>query len=203
MTDVFKECRERVPAIDAGRQYGLIFDRRGWALCPFHQDKHASMSFKNGRFHCWVCDLQGDSIDLTARLFSLEPLAAVRRLNEDFRLALPLDKPPTPEERQAARRRQEVDEAYQVFEEWRNGFLNRLTAAYREGHQTLQNCQGLDRLTEREALAIRCMGTVEQLANALESGTAQEQMEIFREREVIEPRIRAILMDLPMRSGKS
>lgn len=30
------------------------------------------MSFRNGRFRCWVCDVGGDSIDLTARLLGLD-----------------------------------------------------------------------------------------------------------------------------------
>ena len=90
MTDVFREVRERVSAQDAARHYGLTFDRRGWALCPFHNDKHPSMSFRNGRFRCWVCDVGGDSIDFTARLLGLDAMGAVERLNADFGLALPL-----------------------------------------------------------------------------------------------------------------
>lgn len=48
-TNIFREVRERVSAQDAARHYGLTFDRRGWALCPFHHDKHPSMSFRSGR----------------------------------------------------------------------------------------------------------------------------------------------------------
>ena len=39
MIDVFRECRERVSAQDVARHYGLTFDRKGWALCPFHLSK--------------------------------------------------------------------------------------------------------------------------------------------------------------------
>lgn len=76
MTDVFRECRERVSAQDAARHYGLEFDRRGWCKCPFHGDTHASMSFRGGRFRCWVCNASGDAIDFTGKLLGLEPLAA-------------------------------------------------------------------------------------------------------------------------------
>ena len=58
-TNIFRETRERVSAQDAARHYGLTFDRRGWALCPFHADKHPSMSFHKGRFRCWVFDPAG------------------------------------------------------------------------------------------------------------------------------------------------
>lgn len=78
MTDLFREVRERVSAQEAARRYGLTFDCHNRALCPFHPDHHPSMSFNEGRFRCWSCGASGDAIDFTGRLFSLEPLAAVR-----------------------------------------------------------------------------------------------------------------------------
>ena len=89
MIDVFRECRERVSAQDVARHYGLTFDRKGWALCPFHSDKHPSMSFRAGRFRCWACNASGDAIDFTGRLLGLDALGAVRQLNVDFCLGLP------------------------------------------------------------------------------------------------------------------
>ena len=106
-------------AQDAARHYGLTFDRKGWAVCPFHSDKHPSMSFRAGRFRCWACNASGDAIDFTGRLLGLEPMAAVERLNADFALSLPLHRKPTPAETEAARRRKEVAEAHKRFEEWR------------------------------------------------------------------------------------
>lgn len=193
MTDVFRDVRERVTAEDAARHYGLTFDRRGWALCPFHHDRHPSMSFKNGRFRCWVCNVGGDSIDFTSRLLGLDAIGAVRRLNEDFRLALPLDHQPTQAEAKAARRRLEVAEAHRAFEIWRNEFINRLNAAYREGHLLLKDCQDLDKLTEREAAAIKWQVCFEHWADTLSYGTPAEQAQVYREREVIGRWIEAAL----------
>lgn len=193
MTDVFREVRERVTAEDAARHYGLTFERRGWALCPFHHDRHPSMSFKNGRFRCWVCNVGGDSIDLTSRLLGLDAMGAVRRLNEDFRLALPLDHQPTQAEAKAARRRLEVAKAHRAFEEWRSGFIDRLNAAFREGHLLLKDCPGLDKLTEREATAIKWQVCFEHWADALSYGTPAEQAQVYREREVISRWIEAAL----------
>ena len=139
MIDVFREVRERVTAQDAAQHYGLTFDRRGWARCPFHADKHPSMSFRNGRFRCWVCDVGGDSIDLTARLLGLDAMGAVERLNADFALALPLHRKPTQAEAQAARRRLEVARAHKEFEEWRKAFISKLCAAYRVAHIALRD----------------------------------------------------------------
>ena len=196
MTDVFREVRERVSAQDAARHYGLTFDRRGWALCPFHNDKHPSMSFRNGRFRCWVCDVGGDSIDLTARLLGLDAMGAVERLNADFALALPLHRKPTQAEAQQARRRLEVAEAHRAFEAWRSDFINRLNAAFREGHLLLLH-DGLDtdHLTEGQAIAIRMHETFEHWSDALSYGTPEEQAQIYRERGAIARWIEKVLSD--------
>ena len=196
MTDVFREVRERVSAQDAARHYGLTFDRRGWALCPFHNDKHPSMSFRNGRFRCWVCDVGGDSIDFTARLLGLDAMGAVERLNADFGLALPLHRKPTQAEAKAARRRLEVAEAHRAFEAWRSDFINRLNAAFREGHLLLLH-DGLDtdHLTEGQAIAIRMHETFEHLSDALSYGTPEEQAQIYRERGAIAKWIEKVLSD--------
>ena len=185
MTDVFRDVRERVTAEDAARHFGVTFDRRGWALCPFHHDRHPSMSFKNGRFRCWVCNVGGDSIDLTSRLLGLDAMGAVRRLNEDFRLALPLDRQPTQVEAKAARRRLEVAEAHRAFEEWRSDFINRLNAAYREGHLLLKDGPDMEHLTEGQAVAIQMHETFEYWSDALSYGTSQDQAQIYRERGAI------------------
>ena len=196
MTDVFREVRERVSAQDAARHYGLTFDRRGWALCPFHNDKHPSMSFRNGRFRCWVCDVGGDSIDFTARLLGLDAMGAVERLNADFGLALPLHRKPTQAEAKAARRRLEVAEAHRAFEAWRSDFINRLNAAFREGHLLLlHDSLDTDHLTEGQAIAIRMHETFEHWSDALSYGTPEEQAQIYRERGAIAKWIEKVLSD--------
>lgn len=197
MTDVFRECRERVSAQGAARRYGLTFDRKGWAVCPFHRDKHPSMSFRAGRFRCWACNASGDSIDFTARLFRLEPLAAVERLNADFSLGLPLHRQPTPEDLQAARRRREIAQAHKAFEEWRKSLCGKVCRAYRLAHVALKD---MDRLTDAEALAIRWQSYLEYLADILDGGDMALQMEVFRGRREIEDLCKKVLGGLPTKS---
>ena len=193
MTDVFRECRERVSAQDAARHYGLTFDRKGWAVCPFHRDKHPSMSFRAGRFRCWACNASGDSIDFTGRLLGLEPMAAVERLNDDFALALPLHRQPTPAQAQAARRRMEIARAHKEFEEWRKAFIFKLCAAYRVAHIALRDMTDWEKLTEREALAIRWQPCFEYWADTLADGTPEEQAQIYKERRQIAKWIEKVL----------
>lgn len=192
MTDVFRECRERVSAQDAARHYGLTFDRRGWALCPFHNDTHPSMSFRNGRFHCWVCNVGGDSIDFTARLLGLDAMGSVERLNADFGLDLPLHRKPTQAEAKVARHRLEVSEAHRAFEAWRKAFISKLCAAYRVAHIALLNA---DKPTEQEATAIRLQSCLEYWADTLDIGTPEEQAQIYTERGSIARWIEKVLSD--------
>lgn len=195
-TSVFREVRERVTAEAAARHYGLTFDRKGWAMCPFHQDKHPSMSFRAGRFRCWACGTSGDSIDFTGRLWELTPLEAVSRLNDDFCLGLLIDRRPTPAEQQAARRRREVAEAHQAFEAWRTTFIAKLNAAYRVGHQALNRLErpeDFSGLSERECIAVQLMPHIEDLADTLSYGPPEEQAQIFRERRRIAAWIEALL----------
>ena len=39
------------------------------ALCPFHDDKHPSLTFsvRKNRYRCFVCDAHGGAIDLVMR----------------------------------------------------------------------------------------------------------------------------------------
>jgi hypothetical protein len=182
-SDVFRQVRERVSAQEAARAYGVRLDRRGWGLCPFHGDKHPSMSFKNGRWRCWVCNLSGDSIDLTGRLLGLEPLEAVRRLNQDFHLALELDRPPTPQEHRAAQRSLQVARSHRAFEQWREEFLHRLNACFRAAH--LLRFHDFSQLSAGETLALQWQSALEYWSDTLERGSPQEQMEIFRQRKEI------------------
>ena len=182
MIDVFRECREHVSAEAAARRYGLTFDRRGWAICPFHHDHHPSKSFRNGRFRCWACNAAGDSVEFTRRLLGLEPLAAVERLNVDFALALPLHRRPTQKEAEMARRRMEITKAHIEFEKWREAFIFKLCAAYRVAHIALRDMTDWDRLTEQEAVAVRMQAQFEYLADTLENGSPSDQAQIYRER---------------------
>lgn len=183
MIDVFREVRERVTAEDVARHYGIEIDRHGKALCPFHRDRHPSMTFRHGRYRCWSCQASGSSIDLTAHLLSLDALGAVRELNHAFALCLPVDRPPTATENLEGKRRQEIAEQHIAFETWRNGFINALTVAIREGN-TLE-ITDLDKLTEREATALRMNATFEYWADTLMYGTLADQAQIYRERRQI------------------
>ena len=159
-SECFKRCRESVTAKEAARYYGLDIRSNNTACCPFHADDKPSMSFKNGFFHCFGCGAHGDSIDYVAMYFGLNPLDAVIKLNRDFALQLPIDRPPTADERKAAYKRAIAEAEKREFEEWREYTLNLLTYIYRTGHLALMSGR---ELTDAEALAVRLMDRIEYL----------------------------------------
>ena len=172
MTNVFREVRQRVNTQEAARRYGLAFDRRGRARCPFHDDRHPSMSFKDGRFRCWVCDIGGDAIDLTARLWGLDKLEAAKRLNEEVR------------------RQRKLGIAYQNFTAWREDLLNRMCWALRVYHRLKLGPQGP---TPAQAAALSMGETLEHWYECLAYGQVKEQLEVYREKEGVEAWVEKIL----------
>ena len=55
------------------------------ALCPFHADKHPSLTFHRGRnrYRCFVCDARGGTIDLVMRYLNKSFLEACKWLSEE------------------------------------------------------------------------------------------------------------------------
>lgn len=83
---VFDAARQ-VSAADVARRAGINLQRHGgrmWTCCPFHQEKTPSCLFDvSGRYHCFACGADGDSIDFYARLYGVDKLTAARELAGD------------------------------------------------------------------------------------------------------------------------
>ena len=62
-------------------------DRHGMVCCPFHSDNHPSMMLNDTYYYCFGCGANGDAIDLTAKLFDLNPRQAAEKLINDFAFA--------------------------------------------------------------------------------------------------------------------
>lgn len=187
----FRSVRERVPAEDAARFYGLEFDRRGWAICPFHQDKHPSISFKGGRFRCWACGANGDSLDFTARFFNLDSVQAAKKLNADFHLGLAYEAKENPEALRMERERRRVAAAHQRFEEWRERTMKSLNEVCYIANKAKENGPPW---TMAQVLAVRYQAQAECLSNFLEGdGSPEAQAQLYWERRRSEQWIAKIL----------
>ena len=64
-----------LPIEEVAERLGITVKRHK-ALCPFHDDKHPSLSFKVSKntYRCFVCGASGGTIDLV-----------MRHLNNDFK----------------------------------------------------------------------------------------------------------------------
>ena len=63
------------------------------ALCPFHADKHPSLTFHRGRnrYRCFVCDARGGTIDLVMRYLNKNFLEACKWLADENNLVVSLN----------------------------------------------------------------------------------------------------------------
>jgi hypothetical protein len=75
------------------------------ALCPFHNDTHASLTFntRKNRYRCYVCGAQGDSINLVMKSLRINFLDACSYLSDQFGLGItPTDNKCTTTKRQVS-----------------------------------------------------------------------------------------------------
>jgi len=135
--DTARLIKESVDIRAVCEMYGMDFSNRGQACCPFHDDKNPSASVKNGRFHCFVCNLHLDIFDFVQQITGCDFKTAKETLNAAFGLGLDLKKPiPTDQMRkiQAERREKQAQlEAYRDdYNEHQSEFiaLRRLVRAH-------------------------------------------------------------------------
>ena len=89
---LFQKIKSAITVPQAAKVYGMEPDRRGMVCCPFHSDSHPSMKLNDNYYYCFGCGATGDVVDLTAKLFGLNPRQAAEKLAHDF--GLDPDKPP-------------------------------------------------------------------------------------------------------------
>lgn len=82
---VFETVKENISTRQAAEYYGVLVNRRGMAVCPFHNDKNPSMKVDK-RYHCFGCQEDGDVIDFTAKMYGLSLKEAAQKLAEDFNI---------------------------------------------------------------------------------------------------------------------
>lgn len=140
--DIFEEAKRRLDILTVVQYYGVNLNRQGFAVCPFHGEK--SPSFKvfeqSDSYYCFGCGEGGDAIRFVMRMFNLSSIDAVRQLDTDFMLNLPLNKRLTKAEYIQARieaEKREDDIAYVAeFELWEAETLMSLSRRFRQLHES-------------------------------------------------------------------
>ena len=118
--DVARQITGSVRLRDVMEFYGIQFNSRGFARCPFHTEKTASLSIKNERYKCFGCGAYGDVIDFVMEFHGLKFTQALVKLDNDFHLGIVGRKPTYRERIQEAENRR-IREAVARWEEDING----------------------------------------------------------------------------------
>lgn len=85
MVDVAEIKRHISPAEVIERYTGARRSHNKYP-CPFHTDKHPSLSVKADKWKCWACGEGGDVLNFTQRYFGLSFVEAAVKLANDFNL---------------------------------------------------------------------------------------------------------------------
>jgi len=78
--------------------YGIQFNSRGFANCPFHNEKTASLKTHDNHYKCFGCGASGGVIDFVMEMFGINFHQAIIKLDCDFNLGI-ANKKPTMRER--------------------------------------------------------------------------------------------------------
>ena len=66
-------------------KYGIEIDKKGFARCPFHNEKTASFRvYKDGTFHCFGCGAHGDVITFVMKMQNISFQDACLMLDRDI-----------------------------------------------------------------------------------------------------------------------
>ena len=105
LTYFANEIKRSVSMLEMLAAYGFETDRKGFTCCPFHHEKTASFKAYPGDrgYHCFGCGESGDVITFVKRYFNLNFIDTLKKINEDFRLGLPIG------ERLTQAKRQQID----------------------------------------------------------------------------------------------
>ena len=89
-----EEIKQRVSMIEILKYYGIETNGSNFCRCPFHHEKSASFKAYPGTrgLYCFGCHESGSVIDFVMRYFGLDFQSAISKLNDDFKLGLPIGK---------------------------------------------------------------------------------------------------------------
>ena len=82
--------KQAVPMRDAVERYTGQRIYRNRIKCPVHNGADYNMRVYDRSYYCWVCHASGDVIQFVQSVLGLSFTDAMKRLNEDFNLGLPI-----------------------------------------------------------------------------------------------------------------
>ena len=83
------EIKSRLKMPEVLRHYGFDI-KRGRIPCPIHHGDGRNCGVKDEYIHCFVCGATVDVVGFEMQYFNLDFPKAISKLNDDFRLGLPI-----------------------------------------------------------------------------------------------------------------
>lgn len=107
MDDYADQIKKAVTMHEVVLHYGFTMTHNHKIKCPFHDDNKPSLHIypKNKGWYCFVCGEGGSSIDFVMKLFNLDFHDAIRKMNDDFRVGIPMDSNQSEKDRKEAERK--------------------------------------------------------------------------------------------------
>ena len=100
-------------------RYGITADRKGFARCPFHNEKTASFRvYPDGTFHCFGCGAHGDVITFVMKIQNISFIDACAKLDNDVSYSeqRKINKIKREREKQAQKRSSATDEYFNALD---------------------------------------------------------------------------------------
>lgn len=160
--DLAKKISEALKLQEVMEFYGIHFNDRGFAKCPFHNEKTASLTIKREHYKCFGCGAYGGAIDFVMEHFGLQFRQALVKLDSDFQLGYVTNKKPSYRERAQMSENRRLEQAYQEHKE--NVHQNYLRLCVVHSVLYRQLCNGYEELRD----------TVEELDRILNDFTGEE-----------------------------
>ena len=71
--------------------YGIELNHADEGVCPFHNEKTASFRVYESHYYCFGCHRHGSTVHFVMEFFGMSFGEAVKKLNSDFNLGLPIE----------------------------------------------------------------------------------------------------------------
>lgn len=193
VAELCAEIRAQVSARDAAYRYGLTRNpQQATVKCLYHRDTHPSMKLYAGTgadggrgtgFYCFSCGAGGDVVKLVARILCTDTMGAIRQIDTDYCLHLPLE-PMTPQaqaDANAQRAQRQAQQAQrQAAEIWRRETIHRLDTEIQRANNLPPTP---DNWTQAQRQALMKREQNEYYSNLLLQADSAQLLELYAQRE--------------------
>lgn len=103
-------------------RYGVIVNAKGFAKCPFHDEKDASFKvYPEGKYHCFGCGAHGDVITLVMQMQHITFPEACALLDGDISYSQQrrIDRAKRQRQKQTGARKKAISDYWSAFDEWK------------------------------------------------------------------------------------